>query len=109
MELLLETAVTLIKSAALWIAVKGTGKGQKTASPNLPFKLFIMVSLLAVATIPWFSFGGSTNEDVGLPNWVLYSILMTVIFPIVVSFAIGRYWSEMAEGPDDESSQEEDV
>lgn len=68
-----------------------------------------MVSLLAVATIPWFSFGGSTNEDVGLPNWVLYSILMTVIFPIVVSFAIGRYWSEMAEGPDDESSQEEDV
>ena len=89
--------------------MKKAEKGRKTASSFLPLKLFIMVSLLAVATVPWFSFGGSTNEDGGLPSWVLYSIFMTVVFPIVVSFAIGRYWSEMAEGPADDSSQEEEL
>ena len=88
--------------------MKEADKKRQKNSSSLPLKLFIMVSLLAVATVPWFSFGGSTIEDAGLPNWVLYSIFMTVVFPIVVSFAIGRYWSEMAEGPADDSSQEEE-
>ena len=68
-----------------------------------------MVSLLAVVTVPWLYFGESAADGGELPNWVLYSIIMTVIFPIVVSFAIGRYWSEMAEGPADDSSLEEQV
>lgn len=89
--------------------MKEAGKRQKTASPYLPLKLTVLICLLAVATVPWFSFGGTTNEDTGFPNWVLYSIFMTVVFPIVVSFAIGRYWSEMAEGPADDSSQEEEL
>ena len=61
-----------IKSAALWVVVKESGKRQKKASTYLSLRLHALSCLLAVATESWLSLWAVTHEAIGVPNVVLY-------------------------------------
>ena len=63
---------------------------------KLAHKLFISVFILIVATVPWFYSGEASAEDTGLPNWFIYSLIMSVAFSIFISIAMGLFWDRLA-------------
>tara|TARA_B110000014_G_C19639770_1_gene337253 strand:- start:102 stop:335 length:234 start_codon:yes stop_codon:yes gene_type:complete len=62
---------------------------------TLLIKLFISILILIVITVPWFYTAEANPVDEGLPNWFIYSLCMTVVFSLFVSFAIGRFWDQL--------------
>ena len=63
---------------------------------TLVLKLFISVLILIVITVPWIYTAEASPVDEGLPNWFIYSLFMTVVFSLFISYAIGRFWDQLA-------------
>ncbi len=85
-------------SLKMWIAACLTDRLASRRQPR--FDARVTMRRLAVAitlfvllglTVPWFFIGTSADED-PLPAWVIYALAMTVVFPIVVSILMGRFW-----------------
>lgn len=60
------------------------------------FKIFIAVIILIFATVPWFFFGEANPDDEGLPDWFIYSLIMTIILSLFISYALGYFWDRLA-------------
>ena len=63
---------------------------------TLVLKLFISILILIVITVPWFYTAEASPVDEGLPNWFIYSLFMTVVFSLFISYALGRFWDQLA-------------
>ncbi|MFQ5963373.1 MAG: hypothetical protein ACE5KZ_03720 [Candidatus Scalinduaceae bacterium] len=63
--------------------------------------LYIISILTLVATVPWFFSEEMDVQVFGFPPWAFYSICMTVLYAVVISVIIYRYWHVLA-GDDDE-------
>jgi len=63
---------------------------------TLALKLFISILILIAATVPWFFIGEASLDDEGLPNWFIYSLIMTAAFSLFVYFALDRFWDRLA-------------
>ena len=56
-------------------------------------RLYILILLLILLTVPWFFSGISSNILIGFPPWALYALLATLIYAIIISYLLGKYWS----------------
>ena len=56
-------------------------------------RLYIIILLLILLTVPWFFFGIAQNIVVGFPPWALYTLLATLIYAVIISYFLGKYWS----------------
>ena len=63
---------------------------------TLVLKLLIAILVFIAATVPWFYIGEASPDDEGLPNWFIYSLIMTVFFSLFIYFAIGHFWDRLA-------------
>ena len=54
-------------------------------------KVFIIVFTTLVLTVPWWFFDKS-EAILGLPAWVLYSIIAAIVFSVVLSAVVQIYW-----------------
>jgi len=46
--------------------------------------------------VPWFFTDFDGKIILGLPAWALYSFSMTVLYAVIITILIGRYWSVSA-------------
>ena len=56
-------------------------------------KLYIIILLLILLTVPWFFSGISSIIVVGFPLWALYAILATLIYAVIIAYFLEKYWS----------------
>jgi len=63
---------------------------------TLVLKLLITVLVLITVTVPWFYIGEASPDDEGLPNWFIYSLIMTVVFGLFIYFAMDHFWDRLA-------------
>lgn len=59
-----------------------------------------MLFLLA-ATVPWFA-GGKLDSRTGLPGWVLYSLLGTLVLVVLLELLIQFFWDREEGGQNGE-------
>ena len=56
-------------------------------------RLYSLILLLILPTVPWFFSGIDVNIVIGFPSWALYTILATLIYAIIISYFLEKYWS----------------
>ena len=56
-------------------------------------RLFILIIFLILLTVPWFFSGIVSNIVVGFPPWALYTLLATLIYAVIISYFLRKYWS----------------
>jgi len=56
-------------------------------------RLYILMLVLILLTIPWFFSGITSRIIVGFPSWALYTFIATLIFAIITSYILGKYWN----------------
>ena len=56
-------------------------------------KLYLLVLFLILITVPWFFSGNAFNIVIGFPFWVLYTLLSTLIYAVIISYLLEKYWS----------------
>ena len=56
-------------------------------------RLYILIFLFLLLTVPWFFFDISSIIVAGFPLWALYSLLVTLIYAVIISYFIGKYWA----------------
>ena len=55
-------------------------------------RLYILIFLFLLLTVPWFFFDISSIIVAGFPLWALYTLLATLIYAVITSYFIGKYW-----------------
>ena len=56
-------------------------------------RLYIIMLVLILLTIPWFFSGISPNIIVGFPSWALYTFIATLLYAVITSYILGKYWT----------------
>ena len=56
-------------------------------------RLYILILFFLLLTVPWFFSGNSSNIVEGFPPWALYTLMATLIYAVIISYFLGRYWS----------------
>jgi len=54
---------------------------------------FIITLLLLLLAVPWFAEQWLTQQWFGLPIWLLYSMVMTLIISITISVLFSTAWN----------------
>jgi len=70
---------------------------------NRPLIIIIMAVVL-LANVPWFFHEAQMTHVWGFPPWAVYSFAMIILFAVVTSVFIGKYWDVMA-GPEEEDDK----
>ena len=58
-------------------------------SRNCVFFISIIVLIL---TVPWWFFEYSDTIILGLPDWAFYAVIMAILYSIVISYILGKFW-----------------
>ncbi|MGB0580779.1 MAG: hypothetical protein ACPGVU_13840 [Limisphaerales bacterium] len=66
----------------------------------MPLKIFTSILFLMLLMTPWWAIGQEARI-LGLPSWVVYVVLGCVIFPLLVSNMIGRWWETLEQDGED--------
>ena len=56
-------------------------------------RLYTLMLVLLLLTIPWFFSGPTSRVIAGFPSWALYTFLATLTFAIIISYILGKYWN----------------
>ncbi len=64
-------------------------------------RLFLILFASLILSIPWFFFKINMFHFFGFPPWAFYIFCVTILYAILISLFIGKYWSLNL--PDDES------
>ena len=56
-------------------------------------RLYILIFLFLLLTVPWFFFDISSIIVAGFPLWALYTLLATLLYAVVISYFLGKYWT----------------
>ena len=56
-------------------------------------KLYILIFLFLLLTVPWFFSDISSIIVAGFPLWALYTLMATLIYAIIISYLLEKYWS----------------
>ena len=54
----------------------------------------VLLALAAVCTVPFPFIGGETRILLGLPSWLWWSLVMTVVFSVLTVWGLLRYWKD---------------
>ena len=65
-------------------------------------RLYILIVLLILLTVPWFFSGIVSIIVAGFPLWALYTLLTTLIYAVITSYFLGKYWSLSAQEEQEE-------
>ena len=65
-------------------------------------RLYILILLLILLTVPWFFSGIASIIVVGFPPWALYTLMATLIYAVITSYFLGKYWSLSAREGEEE-------
>jgi hypothetical protein len=58
------------------------------------FRIAGLILLLLVLQIPWFV--AESGEILGVPGWAAYSVGAAVVFAVVASYLVNRYWDHLS-------------
>lgn len=67
----------------------------------MPLKIFTSILFLMLLLTPWWAVG-QEGRILGLPSWVVYVLVGCVIFPLLVSDMIARWWTALEEHGEEE-------
>ena len=56
-------------------------------------RLYILIFLFLLLTVPWFFSGISIIIVAGFPSWALYTLMATLLYAVIISYFLGKYWS----------------
>ena len=65
-------------------------------------RLYALIGLLLVLTVPWWFGSPSDSHIAGLPIWAAYSLAMSILFAVVMAVLLHRFWALSAGGEDGE-------
>ena len=65
-------------------------------------RLYILILLLILLTVPWFFSGIASIIVVGFPPWALYTLMATLIYAVITSYFLRKYWSLSAREGEEE-------
>ena len=65
-------------------------------------KLYLLIFLFLLLTVPWFFFGISSIIVAGFPFWALYTLMATLLYAVITSYFLGKYWSLSAREEEEE-------
>ena len=65
-------------------------------------RLYILILLFLLLTVPWFFSDISSIIVAGFPPWALYTLLATLLYAVVISYFLGKYWSLSAREEEEE-------
>lgn len=64
--------------------------------------IYLLISFLLFISVPWFFTDPTPAQVLGLPIWGFYSLSITILFAIVTSVLISKYWEKLSEEEIDE-------
>lgn len=67
----------------------------------MPLKIFTSILFLMLFLTPWWA-AGQEGRILGLPSWVVYVVLGGVVFPLLISNMISKWWETLAGQEDEE-------
>ena len=56
-------------------------------------RLYILILLFLILTVPWFFSDISSIIVAGFPLWALYTLMATLIYAVIISYLLEKYWS----------------
>ncbi|MBI3948901.1 MAG: hypothetical protein HY314_00360 [Acidobacteria bacterium] len=78
-----------------------------TEEPYRRWWIWLVYVLLFAASIPWYLPKGSTPMIwLGLPHWVVISLIATIGMALFTAFSVNRFWRE-AEPPTSPMNEED--
>ncbi len=54
--------------------------------------LFFISIIVLILTVPWWFFEYSDTIILGLPDWAFYAVIMAILYSIVISYILGKFW-----------------
>ncbi len=54
--------------------------------------LFFISIIVLILTVPWWFFDYSDTIILGLPDWAFYAVIMAILYSIVISYILGKFW-----------------
>ena len=54
--------------------------------------LFFISIMVLILTVPWWFFEYSDTIILGLPDWAFYAVIMAILYSIVISYIVGKFW-----------------
>ncbi len=54
--------------------------------------LFFISIIVLILTVPWWFFEYSDTIILGLPDWAFYAVIMAILYSIVISYIVGKFW-----------------
>jgi|TARA_B100002003_G_scaffold8762_1_gene7713 hypothetical protein len=48
--------------------------------------------MVLILTVPWWFFEYSDTIILGLPDWAFYAVIMAILYSIVISYILGKFW-----------------
>ncbi len=54
--------------------------------------LFFISIMVLILTVPWWFFEYSDTIILGLPDWAFYAVIMAILYSIVISYILGKFW-----------------
>jgi hypothetical protein len=55
-------------------------------------KLYPILLLFLLLSLPWVFGTGSSSRLMGFPAWAVYSLFVSLVYACVVSFFVWRFW-----------------
>ncbi|MBF0274547.1 MAG: hypothetical protein HQK84_04875 [Nitrospinae bacterium] len=60
------------------------------------FKLFFLTLFFLFLALPWIPSSVDDEPVFGFPPWALYAFLFAVLYAVVLSFLMGKFWDVAA-------------
>ncbi|MEA1881885.1 MAG: hypothetical protein U9N31_05730 [Candidatus Marinimicrobia bacterium] len=54
-------------------------------------RTFLISIIALILTVPWWFFEYSSTI-LGLPDWAFYTVFMALIYSVVITYILGKYW-----------------
>ena len=54
--------------------------------------IYILCIVLLLFTVPWFFTNMNMHSILGFPDWALYSLIATLVYSIIISYFLKKYW-----------------
>jgi membrane protein implicated in regulation of membrane protease activity len=70
------------------------------SSARMRAKLYPILLLFVLLSLPWVFPAGSAGRIMGFPAWAVYSLFVSFVYACVVSFFVWRFWDSGEETED---------
>lgn len=56
--------------------------------------LYTTILFMILATVPWWFTEETEGRILGLPVWAAYTVMVSLVYAVVISWFVGKFWDE---------------